>query len=263
MLLSSVLASLAFALSPTRPPLPWREVQPAHRVVRTASIRLEVASPFADGNSGAAAAEETSSSSSSSSGPLELTMENVDMVLDEMRPYLMADGGNVAIREIDGGVVRLELQGACGTCPSSMMTMKMGLEKGLREKIPEIIAVEQVEADGPELTEEGIEAILEEIRPFLKMTGGDCQLVDLDTAGVGPSAMLSITGQSATINSVRTEISQRLKRNVRRQPLPPSPRPFFLFAEWPPAKLTHFFLSRAPFLSHCSSRHWRRSTSNE
>ena len=42
--------------------------------------------------------------------PLELTWENVDMVLEEMRPYLLQDGGNVAISEIDGPVVRLELQ---------------------------------------------------------------------------------------------------------------------------------------------------------
>lgn len=60
-------------------------------------------------------------------GPLELTWENVDAVLDEMRHYLINDGGNVAIQEIDGPVVRLELQGNCGTCPSSTQTMKMGL----------------------------------------------------------------------------------------------------------------------------------------
>jgi len=60
-------------------------------------------------------------------GPLELTWDNVDAVLDEMRHFLIQDGGNVAIQEIDGPVVRLELQGACGTCPSSTQTMKMGL----------------------------------------------------------------------------------------------------------------------------------------
>ena len=64
-------------------------------------------------------------------GPLPLTLENVELVLDEMRPYLLADGGNVAVREIDGATVVLELQGACGTCPSSSMTMKLGLERGL------------------------------------------------------------------------------------------------------------------------------------
>jgi Fe-S cluster biogenesis protein NfuA len=54
--------------------------------------------------------------------------------LDEMRGFLIQDGGNVIISEIDGPVVRLELQGACGTCPSSTQTMKMGLERGLMEK---------------------------------------------------------------------------------------------------------------------------------
>ena len=93
----------------------------------------------------------------SSSGPLPLTLDNVELVLDDMRPYLMADGGNVAVVDIEGGIVKLELQGACGSCPSSTMTMKMGLERGLLEKIPEIVAVEQVQPEGPQLTQEGIE----------------------------------------------------------------------------------------------------------
>jgi Fe-S cluster biogenesis protein NfuA len=75
---------------------------------------------------------------------LPLTVENVEKVLDEMRPYLMADGGNVELVEIDGPVVRLRLQGACGACPSSTMTLRMGIERRLREFIPEIAEVEQV-----------------------------------------------------------------------------------------------------------------------
>lgn len=74
---------------------------------------------------------------------LALTNENVETVLDEMRPYLMADGGNVELVEIDGPIVRLRLQGACGSCPSSTMTLKMGIERRLREMIPEIAEVEQ------------------------------------------------------------------------------------------------------------------------
>jgi Fe-S cluster biogenesis protein NfuA len=74
---------------------------------------------------------------------LTLTPENVETVLDEMRPYLMADGGNVELVEIDGPIVRLRLQGACGSCPSSTMTLKMGIERRLREIIPEIDEVEQ------------------------------------------------------------------------------------------------------------------------
>jgi Fe-S cluster biogenesis protein NfuA len=67
---------------------------------------------------------------------LELTEDNVETVLDEVRPYLMADGGNVELVEIDGLTVRLKLMGACGSCPSSMTTMRMGIQRKLMEKIP-------------------------------------------------------------------------------------------------------------------------------
>lgn len=146
-------------------------------------------------------------------GPLALTEENVELVLDRLRPYLMADGGNVEVVEIEGPIVKLELTGNCGTCVSSAMTLKMGLEKGLKEKIPEIYAVEQVSQDGPELTEAGIEEVLEGVRPFLKIAGGTVELVDLNKASVAPTAMLKITGASSTINSVRVEIASRIKRN--------------------------------------------------
>lgn len=75
---------------------------------------------------------------------LALTPDNVESVLDELRPYLMADGGNVELVDIDGPVVKLRLQGACGSCPSSTMTLRMGIERRLREFIPEIAEVEQV-----------------------------------------------------------------------------------------------------------------------
>jgi Fe-S cluster biogenesis protein NfuA len=74
---------------------------------------------------------------------LALTADNVETVLDEMRPYLMADGGNVELVEIDGPIVKVRLQGACGSCPSSTMTLKMGIERRLKEFIPEIAEVEQ------------------------------------------------------------------------------------------------------------------------
>lgn len=73
-----------------------------------------------------------------------LTPENVEQVLDELRPYLMSDGGNVELVDIEGPVVKLRLQGACGSCPSSTMTLRMGIERRLRESIPEIVEVEQV-----------------------------------------------------------------------------------------------------------------------
>ena len=76
-----------------------------------------------------------------------LTLDNVEMILDELRPYLMSDGGNVRVSGIEGPVVRLQLEGACGDCPSSTMTMKMGLERRLKEAIPEISEVVQVLPD--------------------------------------------------------------------------------------------------------------------
>lgn len=75
---------------------------------------------------------------------LPLTLENVETTLDELRPYLISDGGNVELVEIDGPVVKLRLQGACGSCPSSAMTLRMGIERRLKEMIPEIAEVEQV-----------------------------------------------------------------------------------------------------------------------
>ena len=73
-----------------------------------------------------------------------LTLENVEKVLDELRPFLMADGGNVEVVELDGPIVKVRLQGACGSCPSSTMTLKMGIARKMRESIPEVSEVVQV-----------------------------------------------------------------------------------------------------------------------
>lgn len=96
---------------------------------------------------------------------LPLTEDNVEKVLDHVRPGLKADGGNVVLHEIDGLVVVLKLQGACGSCPSSTMTLKMGIETRLRDKIPEIEAVEQIldTETGLELNEENVEKVMDEL----------------------------------------------------------------------------------------------------
>ena len=78
------------------------------------------------------------------SNTMALTSENVETVLDELRPFLKADGGDVEIVEIDGPIVKVRLQGACGSCPSSTMTLKMGIERKLKEMIPEVSEVVQV-----------------------------------------------------------------------------------------------------------------------
>lgn len=70
----------------------------------------------------------------------------VDQALDRIRPAVQADGGNVAIANIDAekGVLYLQMQGACGGCPSSRMTLKAGIERIVREMVPEIQRVEAV-----------------------------------------------------------------------------------------------------------------------
>ncbi|WP_234735439.1 NifU family protein [Tellurirhabdus bombi] len=75
----------------------------------------------------------------------ELLKEKVDTALNSIRPYLEADGGNVKVLEItEDKVVRLELLGACGSCPMSAMTFKAGLEESIRRSVPEVTGVEAV-----------------------------------------------------------------------------------------------------------------------
>mmetsp|Transcript_42181 Transcript_42181/g.101863 ORF Transcript_42181/g.101863 Transcript_42181/m.101863 type:complete len:280 (-) Transcript_42181:4856-5695(-) len=178
----------------------------------TTQLYESIVSPFEAG--GGAEGESAEAAKEPLEGPLELTWENVEAVLDEMRPYLIQDGGNVVISEIDGPVVRLELQGACGTCPSSTQTMKMGLERGLREKIPEIQEVVQSMPEGPPLTEDEINIVLDGVRPFLQVAGGT---IDIDRiegeGGLQPSVWLEMKGSSASLNSVKLEIAQRLQRH--------------------------------------------------
>lgn len=65
--------------------------------------------------------------------------EQIRAAIDEIRPALQADGGDVEIVEItEDGRVRVRLTGACGHCPMSTMTLKMGIEKRIRERVPEV-----------------------------------------------------------------------------------------------------------------------------
>ncbi|OMP08911.1 hypothetical protein COLO4_06000 [Corchorus olitorius] len=144
---------------------------------------------------------------------LPLTEENVEKVLDEVRPGLMADGGNVALHEIDGLVVVLKLQGACGSCPSSTMTLKMGIETRLRDKIPEILEVEQImdTETGLELNEENIEKVLDEIRPYLVGTGGgELELVQINDYVV----QVRLSGPAAGVMTVRVALTQKLREKI-------------------------------------------------
>ncbi len=69
----------------------------------------------------------------------------IEETLDSIRPYLMADGGSVRLQNVtDEMVVELELLGACGTCPMSMMTLRAGIEQAIKRAVPEVVRVEAV-----------------------------------------------------------------------------------------------------------------------
>merc|ERR1712146_287175 len=129
---------------------------------------------------------------------IELTAENVDLVLDEVRPYLIADGGNIEVVnvDIDNRAIYLRLQGACGSCPSSTVTMKMGVERVLREKFSNLTTIEAlaplVEDELAGLSdEERVEKLntsvgqkLDEVMPAIRGLGADSRIDKIDPNGV-------------------------------------------------------------------------------
>lgn len=65
-------------------------------------------------------------------------------VLDKLRPFLQRDGGDVELVDVEDGIVKLRLMGACGSCPSSTITLKAGIERALVEEVDGIVEVVQV-----------------------------------------------------------------------------------------------------------------------
>ncbi|WP_026673545.1 NifU family protein [Alkalihalobacterium bogoriense] len=71
-------------------------------------------------------------------------VEQVQEVLDKLRPFLLRDGGDVEFVDIEDGIVKVRLLGACGSCPSSTITLKAGIERALLEEVPGVKEIEQV-----------------------------------------------------------------------------------------------------------------------
>jgi Fe-S cluster biogenesis protein NfuA len=119
---------------------------------------------------------------------LDLTAENVDTVLNEVRPYLIADGGNVAVARVDAEArtIYLKLEGACGSCASSTVTMQMGVERVLKEHFDNI-RVEQVASDPvaapTELMFQAVDDEVGRLRSAIMAMGGSVRIVKVDPAG--------------------------------------------------------------------------------
>ncbi|OPY70780.1 MAG: Fe/S biogenesis protein NfuA [Syntrophorhabdaceae bacterium PtaU1.Bin034] len=70
--------------------------------------------------------------------------EKIEQVIGKLRPMLQRDGGDIELVDVVEGVVKVKLTGACGSCPMSMMTLKMGVENALKKEIPEVKEVVSV-----------------------------------------------------------------------------------------------------------------------
>ncbi len=75
--------------------------------------------------------------------------EEVEKVIEIIRPALQADGGDISLVDVDAeaGVVRVELHGACVSCPASTITMKAGVERILKDRVPGVVSVLQVDEE--------------------------------------------------------------------------------------------------------------------
>mmetsp|Transcript_47584 Transcript_47584/g.115872 ORF Transcript_47584/g.115872 Transcript_47584/m.115872 type:complete len:457 (-) Transcript_47584:772-2142(-) len=145
--------------------------------IQTEASDVTISSPFEGGANVGESGEETA--------PLPFTKEAIDGVLDEVRPYLIADGGNCRVVSVDKetGDVQLQLEGACGTCPSATVTMKQGIERVLRENFGSRLGeVTQVQPSVVEqLSVEMVEQVLAPVRPAVEGLGGSVKVLDLDT----------------------------------------------------------------------------------
>lgn len=114
-----------------------------------------------------------------------LTMENVDEALNEVRPYLIADGGNVEVVGIEDGIVAVRMNGACGSCSSSTATLKGGIEKHLvkvfgAEVVKEVVNLDGSEAGGAlSLSREAVVAHIEKLSGAIHNYGGSVEVLDV------------------------------------------------------------------------------------
>ena len=138
-----------------------------------------------------------------------LTLENVDAALEEVRPYLRADGGDVEVVGIEDGIVAVRLQGACGSCTSSTATLKGGIERTLVRVFGAEAVREVVNLDGGEngagalsLSREAVEAHLEKLAGAIHNYGGSVKVLDVED-GV---CVLEFSGPLALAQSIASAI---------------------------------------------------------
>jgi len=140
----------------------------------------------------------------------ELTVKNVDAALNEVRPFLAADGGDVEVVGIEDGIVAVRMFGACGTCSSSTATLKGGIETTLfkvfgREAIKEVVNLDQGGEGGKgpmSLSVEKMEDHLKKLEGAIHNYGGSVKVVEVESGVV----TLAFSGPLALAQSVASSI---------------------------------------------------------
>ncbi|GLT38111.1 hypothetical protein SLA2020_123770 [Shorea laevis] len=156
-------------------------------------------------------ASSSSAPTSSSPGPysaqkFELTPQNVDLVLEDVRPYLIADGGNVDVVSVEDGVISLKLQGACGSCPSSTTTMQLGIERVLKEKFGDAVKdIRQVYDEVKETTVEAVNGHLDILRPAIKNYGGSVEVLSIE----GSDCLVKYEGPESIGSGIKAAIKEK------------------------------------------------------
>ncbi|GMH25732.1 hypothetical protein Nepgr_027575 [Nepenthes gracilis] len=137
----------------------------------------------------------------------QLTLENVDSVLEDVRPYLIADGGNVDVLSVEDGIISLKLQGACGSCPSSTTTMKMGIERVLKEKFGNAVKdIRQVyDEQIAETTVEAVDRHLDILRPAIKSYGGVVEVLSVE----GGNCSVRYEGPESIGSGIKAAIKEK------------------------------------------------------
>mmetsp|Transcript_38603 Transcript_38603/g.73981 ORF Transcript_38603/g.73981 Transcript_38603/m.73981 type:complete len:254 (-) Transcript_38603:2315-3076(-) len=113
----------------------------------------------------------------------EINFDTVNAVLDTVRPYLIADGGNVTVMQVipEAGIVSLKMEGACGSCPSSQETLKLGIEKALKDAFGDMLQKVQEVKDAPQdATVAMVDKFLDQLRPAIHNYKGTVEVTGIE-----------------------------------------------------------------------------------
>ncbi|XWS46528.1 hypothetical protein CRYUN_Cryun14cG0075100 [Craigia yunnanensis] len=170
---------------------------PQRRIQQKTAVKVSSSSPSAPPGS---------SPGLYSAQKFELTAQNVDLVLEDVRPYLIADGGNVDVVSVEDGIISLKLQGACGSCPSSTTTMKMGIERVLKEKFGDAVQdIRQVNDDEEkQTTVEAVNRHLDILRPAIKNYGGSVEVLSIE----GEECFVKYIGPESIGSGIKAAIKE-------------------------------------------------------